>query len=628
MQLRRACAGLLILLLPASSRSLAAVKSPSWLEVRSPHFLVVCSAGEKPAQRVARQFELFRFVFREILPQFRRDPPTPVNVLALRDQKSFRELLPEIWGKKGPAHPAGYFARGPEKSYVALDLSATGSGPFRSIYHEYIHLLTRANLRKVPTWLDEGLAEFFSHSDVNEKDETLGLADESLPKLLREKTLLPLEALFEVDSSSQYYNEADRTTVFYAEAWTLIHFLVLGDEARHRKSLQDYVASLQAGVEEGVARRRAFGDLKAFEREWMGYLRVNRLPTARMKGAGELRGLEMRARDLSPGDWAAMRGDFLLHSGQLAQAAEALREALRLDANSLSASESLGFLLFNQGEQKQAGDWFSRAMQHGSRSPLASAYYVLLTGEEQRNAEALETAEKNLRQAAETQSNQAPVYAALASLGLERGRDLEAALGWAGQAVELDPDVPRYDVLRANILLRLGRPAEALRIGQHLLATAKTPSDRATAQSLIDTAKQSQEAVASSRRKAEPATARRGEAGRAGGKPGASSSRLAKAPAKPGAPPREKRQSAVGTVAGVACSAPAVMDLTLKMPRRTLVFHSANYFKVEFLTLKWKPPDPFHPCEHIKGLASRVVYVPVQGQPFAGELISVELLAK
>lgn len=67
------------------------------------------------------------------------------------------------------------------------------------------------------------------------------------------------------------------------------------------------------------------------------------------------------------------------------------------------------------------------------------------------------------------------------------------------------------------------------------------------------------------------------------------------------------------------------MDLTLKYEHRTLNLHAANHFKIDFLTINWKPPDPFHPCQHIKGLWARAIYTPVQGQPYVGEVVSIEL---
>ena len=103
---------------------------------------------------------------------------------------------------------------------------------------------------------------------------------------------------------------------------------------------------------------------------------------------------------------------------------------------------------------------------------------------------------------------------------------------------------------------------------------------------------------------------------------------------KPPKPPagnaaRPKRDATVGTITAVKCASPAKMDLTLKDNYgRTPVLHSENYFKVDFLTLHWNPPDPFHPCEHINGRLVRVVYTPVDGKPYAGEVISVEIIRK
>jgi len=67
------------------------------------------------------------------------------------------------------------------------------------------------------------------------------------------------------------------------------------------------------------------------------------------------------------------------------------------------------------------------------------------------------------------------------------------------------------------------------------------------------------------------------------------------------------------------------MDLTLNFGNCPLSLRVTNHFKVDYLTKNWKPPDPFHPCQHIKGQWARGVYTVVQGKPHAGEIVSLEL---
>jgi hypothetical protein len=83
----------LLLSLPAFSRD----KAENWLEVRSEHFVVASNANEKQARRVADQFERMRLVFHAQFPKLQIDPPAPIIVLAVKDEKDFRALEPEAY---------------------------------------------------------------------------------------------------------------------------------------------------------------------------------------------------------------------------------------------------------------------------------------------------------------------------------------------------------------------------------------------------------------------------------------------------------------------------------------------------------------------------------------------------
>ena len=46
--------------------------------------------------------------------------------------------------------------------------------------------------------------------------------------LLRQSKMLPLQTLFEVDYKSPHYNEKNKQSIFYAQSWALMHYLIIG----------------------------------------------------------------------------------------------------------------------------------------------------------------------------------------------------------------------------------------------------------------------------------------------------------------------------------------------------------------------------------------------------------------
>ena len=90
----------LLVLLVHFSAVVTAAGNDTWIEIRSPHFVVVSNAEEKKARRTAGDFERIRAVFLSALEDTRDESETVV-ILAVKNEDSLKELLPAYWGRKG-----------------------------------------------------------------------------------------------------------------------------------------------------------------------------------------------------------------------------------------------------------------------------------------------------------------------------------------------------------------------------------------------------------------------------------------------------------------------------------------------------------------------------------------------
>ena len=144
--------------------------SPSgWVEVRSPHFTIVSNASEEQAEKTAQHFEEIRAVFRTALPFASTHESPVITVLALRDEASMQELLPDFW-EKGHVRNAGLFVQRLGKAYIVLRLDLVTDNSYETIYHEYFHSITTPYYPYLPLWLSEGLADFFGNAEINAKE--------------------------------------------------------------------------------------------------------------------------------------------------------------------------------------------------------------------------------------------------------------------------------------------------------------------------------------------------------------------------------------------------------------------------------------------------------------------------
>ena len=251
-----------------------------WVEVRSPSFTVVSDGSEKDARKVVLQFEQVRALLQEVWPGARVDTVRPVTILAVRDEGGLRALLPAFWEKKGAFHPAGVFVSAPDRSWVALRMDVARfreddeawDNPYLIVFHEYIHLVLRLNFDSLPVWLDEGLAEFWGNTIIEGDRVYEGRHVPYHLQTLRQRTPMSLAALFAVKLGSPEYSEANRATIFYAQSWALVHYLVLGSDER-RGQINRFGALLQAGRPAKEAASEAFGDIDALDRELQSYVR-------------------------------------------------------------------------------------------------------------------------------------------------------------------------------------------------------------------------------------------------------------------------------------------------------------------------------------------------------------------
>ena len=167
----------------------AGAKTDSWLQVRTPHFVVLSNAGEKQALHVADQFERMRAVFHKRFPRAQVDAASPIIVIALKDKKDFQALEPEAYLAKGQLDLAGLFLRAPDKNYVLLRLDTESEDPYASVYHEYTHFVISRAEEWLPLWLNEGLAEFYQNTEIKGKEVGLGKPSGENILLLRQHHL-------------------------------------------------------------------------------------------------------------------------------------------------------------------------------------------------------------------------------------------------------------------------------------------------------------------------------------------------------------------------------------------------------------------------------------------------------
>lgn len=627
--LRRGCSALLALLL--FSCTLAAQEPERWVEVRSPNFIVVSDAGENQARHVLADFERFRSVIRAALPQLRLDSSKPVIIIGVKEAETLQRLLPGFRGGPERVRPSGIFVPGDERYYAAVLLTGTGRDVTHNLYHEYVHLLNRLNFPRLPTWLNEGLAEVYANTAIYADNTEIGRPDANHLSRLNSQPLLGLQQLLAADHTSPEYNEADRASVFYAQSWLLTHYLLFGHDGAHRKQLDDLLDRLARGADPLEAASRIFAETPNLEAALQTYARqaifeTRVVPTERAAAEKDL-----PVRQLAAAEVKALQGDFFLQTHRPVEARTLLEESLALDPQRASTHESMGRLALLEGKPKEALEWFSRAVVGGSQSYLAHYCYALLIAEKAKDPDIIEEAEDHLERAIELNFSFAPAYAALSGFYMLRPGMIDGALELAKTAVELDPDSLDYELNCGRILLRMRRTDEAIALGERVLPRAITERERREVTAFLDTARayqkelaEWQQAYAAARAEAEERRKRRADQ-QAAAEPASGSK---DEPPQPkwgaGAKRRVWGSGVEGWIFSVMCRG-KTLDLQVDVAGYRLALHSSNYFEMGFNTAGWVPPHDFDPCVHLKGKRAVIIYTALKGKRYAGEILSIEI---
>ena len=135
-----------------------------WLRAQSKHFTLVGDASEKEIRNAGTRLEQFRQAVSQLFSQLFSPSAirssVPITVIVFRNDAAYKPFKPLYQGK--PADVSGHFQSSGDTAYIALTQGRSEGNPYAVIFHEYVHALTSNGARPLPTWVSEGLAEYFS----------------------------------------------------------------------------------------------------------------------------------------------------------------------------------------------------------------------------------------------------------------------------------------------------------------------------------------------------------------------------------------------------------------------------------------------------------------------------------
>ena len=453
--------------------ALAAPASAAWRRVDTPNFIVVGDVSVRQLRNVATKFEGFHEALRHVLPSATTTAPVPTVVIVFPNDAAFAPYRPTYQGK-ARADVAGYAAAGLDVNYIAmLDL---GDSSERVIFHEYTHMILANAVARMPVWLNEGLAEFYSTFALMDggKRAQIGRPIVEHLQLLHGSVRVPIAELLKVDTQSPLYNEGTRASDFYAESWALTHMLLNGQPPRVDQ-LSDYLRRVGDGTVPAEAWETVFGTERT-ENELRRYVTKPTYTTVVIDFSEKIVAVPAVERPLSTGDAAAFLAAIQQRRGAGGDAARLLEPALSAQPSNVLAQAAMARVEIARGDAPAAekrlmaldasDDWFA-AYQAG----LA----LLESAERQHGmsgiAPALARSTQWLQQVRKDHGELPNVLASLARIELEGEKPSAAARDHIARARALAPGRVDYALTQAEIFAEARDFANARRVVGPLMSS-------------------------------------------------------------------------------------------------------------------------------------------------------------
>ncbi|MBI4906483.1 MAG: hypothetical protein HY820_22830 [Acidobacteria bacterium] len=334
-----------------------------WWKVDSPPRSVLSEAGERQARDILARLELAHRVFSQIFPNTRH-APLPVTAYLLSSNR-FRSVRTDH-------QTAGFYQSGPDRDSIVLEIGR----PPRILFHEYAHLALHHSTGPLPSWMEEGLAEFYSTIEVAGTRVRIGAPIPSHIGLLAATSWMSSTELSQARTGNRH---GTANPVFYSQSWAMVHMLRMHETYRAR--FGELLSALAAGEAQPQAFQRIYGrgfpdaliDLKT-------YVAHARLPVMEV-AIPSADPAAVRSFAMAETDGETEFARLALQTGHGAEAAALYRKLTALRNPSTRDLESMGLLALEQRDQPAALRHLRQAIAMPDAGAVTYFEYALLLRE-------------------------------------------------------------------------------------------------------------------------------------------------------------------------------------------------------------------------------------------------------
>ena len=476
-----------VLVLIFAFGSMSVFAKDVWLNVKSQNFNLYGNASEKEIKKAATKLEQFRETFGRVFTSMNMQSSVPTNVIVFKSNSYYKAFKPRRADGEIDDFIAGLFVSGEDVNYITLSMDGNDEQIFGLIFHEYVHSILNNNFPRsmIPSWFNEGLAEYYHTFKIEgNREVSLGLPLPSHLQLLHRNKMTSLADLFAVSSYQVLQMKDDERSVFYAQSWALVHYLIQGGKG---KGLGKFLDALGKGVEREKAFTDAFQmNYEQMEKELRKYINRASYNYNKVKFEDELTfDTKMIVKPVDEGEANAYLGDLLFHMNRVEDSEPYLAKALAIHPDSLVANMTMGMVRLREEKFDEARQYLDKAVSENSNNQFACyryAYVLLRSGTVSK-----ETAEKSialLKRSIELDPKFLPNYSLMAFAALSSGIGMDDAVAAVSSALKFKPNDASLMLDLASLYMRSDRIDDAGKLAERAATLTDDPGLKNRAQSI------------------------------------------------------------------------------------------------------------------------------------------------
>jgi tetratricopeptide (TPR) repeat protein len=267
-----------------------------------------------------------------------------------------------------------YYIGTESRDYIVMP--ALGANEFPVAAHEYAHLVLRASGLRLPPWLNEGLAEYFSTVRIGRRGWEIAGTKPAHLQILRQRHWMPLAQLLTLPVDSPIRLRREDDALFYAQSWALTQMMLASPQ--YRPGFAELLAAISSEQPSAQAILFVYGrSLEAVGTDLRTWVREANARPVELSGMVTA-SVTSNESVVSPLRSRLLIADLLEASGELNRAEVLYRDLAReLPANA-DICAALGTIALRKGDREAALSEFRQALDKGITDPRLCYRYAIL----------------------------------------------------------------------------------------------------------------------------------------------------------------------------------------------------------------------------------------------------------